>query len=184
MVETFKDEETGRIYSKEGLFEGLRNHVKLNVDPSLRWNTDDKGPILDPAPYTAPDGTWDANRAASWIYANAYDKYIKEKCGQCAKFVRLAIEAGGIQTIGRPTWAWHYIKYLPKIGFKFQGTFAPEQITSPRIGDIAVYLKHGNQNDYGHICMWAGPCWCSDFKQRSVDVYSGSTKQIYLFRFE
>ena len=102
----------------------------------------------------------------------------------CGKAVRQAIEAGGISTNGRPELAWKYINFLPTIGFKYIFS-VPKGATwyAPQRGDIAVYLKNGNPNAPGHICMWSGSHWISDFKQGSMIVYS-ETKEAHIYRFD
>ena len=119
-------------------------------------------------------------KACQWINSNAQAK----SQHVCAKYVRMAMEAGGINTSGRPGWAWQYINYLPNIGFKFickAKRNDPEY--KPEPGDIAVYMKNGDRTVPGHICMWSGKEWCSDFKQKNMIVYSG-TPEAYIFRFE
>ena len=97
----------------------------------------------------------------------------------------MAIEAGGIKTTGRPNWAWKYINYLPSIGFKYIAKVNRADIGTnykPEPGDIAVYQKGNNPDVPGHICMYTGKEWCSDFNQKNPIVYS-STKEAYIFRF-
>lgn len=106
---------------------------------------------------------------------------------QCAKAVRMMLEAGGINTSGRPDWAWKYMNYLPTIGFGYIGQVTGKEAqatftaNSARPGDIAVYFKPGEgKNHPGHICIWNGRHWCSDFRQNSMFVYSaGGTAFIY-----
>ena len=140
---------------------------------------------LNSGEYSGPDGKWDMNRAASWITANSYPMYIKGKCGNCAKWVRMAIEAGGMSTVGRPVAACNYTRFLPLKGFKHIATLPTRQSqtafssSSVQTGDIAV-MYHGK---YGHICMWNGGQWISDFKQTGMWVYPGNGT-CYIFRYE
>lgn len=103
---------------------------------------------------------------------------------ECAKYVRQYIEAGGISTAGRPGYAWAYRNYLPSIGWQHFTTLTglAQQLqftkTMVRPGDIAV-MNHGQ---YGHICMWNGRCWVSDFVQRNMWVYPGQGT-CYIFRY-
>ena len=123
---------------------------------------------------------WNIQLACNWIHTNS--KATSQHA--CARFVRKAIEAGGISTSGRPNWAWHYISYLPSLGFKFLcKAKRNDPDYKPEPGDIAVYMKNGDRNVPGHICMWTGKNWCSDFKQNNMIVYSG-TSEAYIFRFE
>lgn len=111
---------------------------------------------------------------------NAIDygmKILKPKSiGACAKHVRLMLEAGGLNTIGHPSAACNYIDFLPKIGFKHIVTLNSRQTqldfskNEANIGDIAV-MSHGK---YGHICIWNGNNWISDFKQNNMWPYTGN----------
>lgn len=136
---------------------------------------------LEPGLFKKSYEHFDVKAACEWINTNSKQK----SQHACAMWVRKAIEAGGIPTIGRPNRAWKYIDYLPTIGFRFvqkvhksdANAFAFEP------GDIAVYQKNGNSAVPGHICMWTGHEWCSDFKQKNMIVYGG-TSEAYIFRFD
>lgn len=103
---------------------------------------------------------------------------------QCAKYVRMAIEAGGLSTAGRPVSACDYKNFLPTIGFKAIGKIhgKSNQVSwtnrSARPGDIAV-MDHGV---HGHICMYSGQRWISDFVQNNMWVYGGDGT-CYIFRY-
>ena len=103
---------------------------------------------------------------------------------QCAKYVRLALEAGGINTSGHPGSACEYKDFLPKIGFNGIGQIKGKSdqanwtIRSARPGDIAV-MDHGV---HGHICMYTGQRWVSDFVQNNMWVYGGDGT-CYIFRY-
>ena len=62
----------------------------------------------------ANSNTWNVNRALAALRGNARVK----SSGYCARYVRMAIEAGGISTAGRPGSAYLYTSFLPKIGFQ------------------------------------------------------------------
>lgn len=102
----------------------------------------------------------------------------------CAKYVRMAIEAGGLSTAGRPVSACQYKNFLPKIGYQFIGAISgtESQISwskaNAKPGDIAV-MDH---DVHGHICMWNGGQWISDFKQNNMWVYGGDGT-CFLFRY-
>ena len=103
---------------------------------------------------------------------------------QCAKYVRMAIEAGGLSTAGRPVSACDYKDFLPNIGFRAIGKIygksnqASWTNKSARPGDIAV-MDHGV---HGHICMYSGQRWISDFVQNNMWVYGGDG-MCYIFRY-
>ena len=126
---------------------------------------------------------WNLRRACEWLQENSQGG----STGWCARYVRMAIEKGfndPNSTAGRPNWAWKYVYYLPTIGFKRILHHIRNQTNyTPEPGDIAVYKK-GNRTDVpGHICMFTGIQWCSDFKQRNMYVYN-STTEADIFRFE
>lgn len=108
---------------------------------------------------------------------------------RCAKYVREAIEAGGISTAGHPMNAKDYVGFLPKLGFKLFGTvtgndvYAQYMANKAVMGDIAVYKNPRNPSAPGHICMYTGKQWISDFRQNRMWVYGGSTYTAYIFRF-
>ena len=97
----------------------------------------------------------------------------KKSQGSCAKFVRTYIEAGGVKTTGHPVSAYQYASFLPKIGFTKIASVTGKSnqanwtTTNAHPGDIAV-MKHGK---HGHICMWTGSYWVSDFIQNRMYPY-------------
>lgn len=79
--------------------------------------------------------------------------------GQCARYVRGAVEAGGV-TLIRQLSAKDYGGSLTKVGFISQGAL----VAGFRAGDIAVIQPIAG-HPHGHICMYNGRHWVSDFKQ-------------------
>ncbi len=58
------------------------------------------------------------------------------------------------------------------------------KITDFEKGDIVVFNKTGNRK-WGHIAMWTGSQWVSDFKQKSIIVHSDYTGKAYhVFRWQ
>lgn len=98
---------------------------------------------------------WDVTAALTHLNANARAK----SHGQCARYVRDAVEAGGV-TLVRQLSAKDYGSSLTKVGFVSQGALA----TGFRAGDIAVIQPIAG-HPHGHICMYNGRHWVSDFKQ-------------------
>ena len=96
----------------------------------------------------------------------------------CARYVRKAIQAGGVRFIARPASAYKYADFLPVLGF--------EEIEEPyQPGDIVVFNQTGGRK-HGHIAIYTGKGWVSDFKQRSFYVHSDyiSSKDYKVFRKE
>jgi len=124
--------------------------------------------------------SWNLNAAIRHLVNSASGKSLH----QCAKYVRQAIEAGGISTAGRPVSACKYKNFLPTIGFNLIGQIrgkidqAKWSNKNARPGDIAV-MNHG---EHGHICMWSGKQWISDFRQNNMWPYGGEGT-CYIFRY-
>ena len=183
-IELKLDKEKDQYYSNESILRGLINHTFLNASKTGIAEDDSPVASLDPGLFEKNPNGWDIQKACNWIHNSAATSSMHA----CAKYVRMAIEAGGLSTNGRPTWAWKYISYLPKIGFKFldkvDNYYQGEKGRyNPKPGDIAVYTKGNDTKVPGHICMWTGAEWASDFRQNNMIVY-GNTSKAYVFRFE
>ena len=110
-------------------------------------------------------GTYNITTAVSYLEAHAYPSY-NNNCGHCARAVREALEAGGLSTTGHPTDACDYDSFLPLIGFHLvsKNNYSPEK------GDIIV-LEAVEGHSHGHIAMYSGNKWISDFVQN--DMWGG-----------
>lgn len=175
----YMDHSSGKRYTKDSFISGIYRFAGF----SASFNFDDDGKPLNPGIFKRSPNGWNIADACNWLHSHAGGS----SKHACAKYVRMAIEAGGLSTNGRPNWAWKYIDYLPNIGFKFIDLVDASYNTKsgkyiPEPGDIAVYQKNGNPSVPGHICMWTGAEWASDFKQPRMLVYKG-TKYAYIFRF-
>ena len=109
---------------------------------------------------------WNPEVAASYATNNAESKSV----GLCGLYVRKAIIAGGIPLYWGGN-AWSYKYTLPILGF--------ERINKDEkliIGDIAVFQPIGGRK-FGHIAMWNGKQWISDFKQKSIILHSDYKKE-------
>jgi hypothetical protein len=113
--------------------------------------------------------TYSIENAVNWLNDNAHNSW-KDAKGQCAKYIRRSLEAGfGLQKdafLGKtPVPARLYGPFLQGQGF------SQVQTTNYQIGDIAVIQGYpGATSDpngvpYGHIQMYDGNIWISDFKQ-------------------
>ena len=171
--------DNGEVYSRDSLCTGLHNFINVeSYDGSFLDDTGLTSSSLEPGIFKRNPEGFNIAAACNWLHKNAGAgaKHV------CAKYVRMALEAGGINTSTRPTWAWKYINWLPTVGFKMIGKISRSSGFSPEPGDIAVYQQGNNPSVPGHICMWTGAEWASDFKQKSAFVYS-STNEAYIFRF-
>ena len=200
MIDVYKDK-NGVEYSNESILLGILHHSKFeSKEASLIKEL--TATDLDPGLFKRNAIGWDIKAACNWIHKHSGSSTQHA----CATYVRSAIDVGfktnpngsnsytanhgfyidgGKQIKGRPTWAWKYISYLPTIGFEFLEKVSRTGASSfnAEPGDIAVYQKAGNPNVPGHICMWTGERWTSDFKQNNMIVYN-RTQEAYIFRFK
>jgi hypothetical protein len=106
---------------------------------------------------------FDVEKAVTYLKSNLYP----ESQGGCARHVRLAILAGGVNIHPNPVPAKEYGPYLIKHGFME----ISKQDYLPVKGDIAVIQSYPDGNPNGHMCMFSGSAWLSDFSQN--DMWSG-----------
>jgi len=110
---------------------------------------------------------WDVNKAVKHLQTHAGPGF---GVGKCATFVREAIEAGGatISRAGSGS-AKDYGPRLVQAGFVVQtGT-----VVTYLKGDVALIDGFdadpengiGKSHPHGHLAMWDGTIWISDFKQ-------------------
>ncbi|SFI49999.1 hypothetical protein [Halpernia frigidisoli] len=112
---------------------------------------------------TIPKKEYDVDNAVSKLNVNAETKSL----GKCAKYVRLAINAGGIKNIFGHATEYYDSDKLLKYGFTKVGTNLDS--VSLEKGDIVAFGSVKG-HPYGHISMWNGTNWVSDFKQKSFWV--------------
>ena len=103
--------------------------------------------------------SWDKKKAVEYILANAQ----AFSTGRCAEYTRKAIEAGGIE-LSRTADAKNYGPKLTAMDFTVVSD------TIPEAGDVVV-IDGFEGNSHGHMAMYDGSAWVSDFVQR--DLYPG-----------
>ena len=109
---------------------------------------------------------WNPEKAAVYATENAEVKSV----GLCALYVRRAMIAGGIPLYqGGNAWSYKYL--LPVIGFE-----NVNENEGLMVGDIVAFQPIGGRK-FGHIAIWNGKQWVSDFKQRSIIVHSDYRSQ-------
>jgi hypothetical protein len=132
------------------------------------------------------DGGYSVDNAVGWLNENSYSSYSTAKAAgdgaRCARFIRWSLEAGfGLQkdalTGKAPVPARLYGPFLQGLGFTQVNT------TNYLKGDIAVIQGYpGGTSDangvpYGHIQMYNGTQWLSNFYQNNF--WPGSNYQKY-----
>ena len=128
---------------------------------------------------------WNVGKSVNYLTDNS----LNSTSHSCAKHIRQALIAGGISAYGNPLYAkdYHFKNYLINLGFTHLATLNNKKERDeykPIPGDIAVMeAPFGNA---GHICMWNGEQWVSDFKQSSMRPYSAlgnNPETVYIYRW-
>ena len=107
--------------------------------------------------------SFNTEKAAEYVTENAAPR--SKTC--CAWYVMRAMHAGGCPISIYPAWAYKYI--LPLHNFEK----VDKQNYRPKKGDIVV-IENSKAHFWGHIAMYNGEIWVSDFKQRSMNPYRKS----------
>lgn len=119
------------------------------------------------------DGKPDIHKAIAHLQVNAKPASLN----QCAMFVRQALDAGGFN-IPPVRDAKNYGSELVDAGFQPVATWS-QQLDNlpssgylpdykPEAGDVAVIQPYVGGNSSGHMTMYDGNQWISDFKQRGI----------------
>jgi hypothetical protein len=98
--------------------------------------------------------------------------------GKCAAVCRKGLEAGGADTTGHPVDAKDYGPTLTKNGAT---TVSPDGY-KPQKGDVAVF-NGSDAHPHGHIEVYDGKGWVSDFKQNNFSPYRSGTPPVTVYRF-
>lgn len=124
----------------------------------------------DSAPAAATGDTastasaYDVDKAIGYLDKHADPQYNKRKDGYCATAVRLAIAAGG-RAMPQIHYAKDYGPTLVQAGFTHLDAGALKNYT-PVKGDVIVIPAVGTHTS-GHMEMYDGKHWVSDFMQNS-----------------
>ena len=122
-----------------------------------------------PAGVTVTPGQYSPSMAANYADAHA----LSGSSGQCALYVRKALAAGGLTSFDstHPVDAKDYGPYLGSAGFSEVSTGG----YTPQEGDVAVFQPYaGDPNNAGHIQIYDGSHWVSDFVQSgNYGIYPG-----------
>ena len=98
--------------------------------------------------------------------------------GYCAAYVADALVAGGFKfTRQASAYMYRTNGILKGIGYR--------EISKPgsfKKGDITV-TDRNSAHPHGHMAMWSGSKWISDFVQNSEYVYRSNQPPVYYFRY-
>jgi hypothetical protein len=135
------------------------------------------GSDVDFVPAASATGVLNKSQLSDWMDAHA----LSRSSHHCAMYCRLGMEAAGLDTGDRPRsgYAGDYGPFLLRHGAQT----VPQDSYVPQVGDVAVFDKTG-QHPYGHIEMYDGQHWVSDFKQHSFSPYrdAASTPTFTIYR--
>jgi hypothetical protein len=127
---------------------------------------------------SAPSGTCGAN---THLNCTATVSYLDSHAGatdngKCLTSIQLALEAGGLPLLKCPAtngsssnWAGQCSPALHADGFTSLGS----SDSSPQAGDVVV-ITHTTGNQIGHIAMYDGSSWVSDFVQSNSEQPPGN----------
>ena len=102
------------------------------------------------------------NAASRYLIEHAYEK----SHNRCAWHVMCAMNAGGqpVPLLRACDYEWYFKRFLSTQFYEVSiDGYIPEK------GDIVIFPKVDNHH-YGHIAMWTGEQWISDFKQKNIIV--------------
>lgn len=112
-------------------------------------------------------------------YAKKHAK--TESSGYCARYVANALEYAGIKFQRQPSaYMYHTNGILKKAGFGLVSTSMSGY--SPQPGDVCV-IGRFNNHKHGHICIYDGKNWISDFVQRTPSPYRDGPGPMYFYRY-
>lgn len=98
--------------------------------------------------------------------------------GQCAAYCRRAFEAGGVDTSGHPVDAKDYGPLLLRNG----ASIVSQDGYKPVKADVAVFAG-SEAHIHGHIAVYDGKQWVSDFKQKNMSPYRTGAPPVVVYRF-
>ena len=111
----------------------------------------------------------DSNSAPAIAAARASRVALSRSSGYCARYVRKALQSAGYEFTPNPS-AYQYAS---------RGTLSQAGFTKisndmqPQVGDVVVYNRTSSR-PHGHIQIFDGTDWVSDFRQKSISPYSGT----------
>jgi hypothetical protein len=173
----------------ERQFNDQDNELEWPGSSMGRWISQNRTPQVEPVPDN-PSTIADANsqpetsatvlhksELAAWMDAHA----LTRSSQHCAMYCRLGLEAAGLSTQDRPRSgnAGDYGPFLLRHGAQV----VAKDSYVPQVGDTVVFDKTA-QHRYGHIEMYDGQRWVSDFMQHSFSPYrdAASTPPFTIYR--
>ena len=118
--------------------------------------------------------TVDIDRAVQYLISHAEPQSV----GLCAGYVAAALQAGGfVFTPQASAYMYRTNGILTGMGYKL----IPKPASFKK-GDITV-TDRNYAHEHGHMAMWSGTNWISDFVQNSEYVYANDQPPVYYYRY-
>lgn len=135
------------------------------------------GYVQEPSTQEDPvaKGNVPANSRAARAAQVASSRAKGRSSGYCARYVADALAAGGYKFQRQPSAYMYANGTLAQAGFKQIPLNSP-----PQVGDVMVWPAHGGKGGggkHGHIQIFTGSAWVSDFRQPNV-VPGGSYRRV------
>lgn len=142
-----------------------KNGVGLPTAKAAENSPKDPKNVADTFSGKAASGGVPAGSKPAIAAKYARSKALGSSSGYCARYVRTALQKAGYSFTPKPS-AYQYAQgTLSGAGFGQISTNTPTQV-----GDIIVITKTG-PHPHGHICIWDGSNWVSDFVQNKWNPY-------------
>lgn len=93
----------------------------------------------------------------------------RNSLGKCAMYVRKALQSAGYKFTPRPSAYMYANGTLASAGF-----VKIDKNSTPRVGDVVVFNRTA-RNPHGHIQIFDGKDWVSDFRQARFNPYRNAT---------
>lgn len=166
--------ESGRIYLSSGDRQVNMTYQAPamsddDLDEAINRLTANAGNNYNPstqAPRTLA-GMLDANSAPAIAARIAKGAAHKGSIGRCALYVRKALQAAGYKFTSQASAYMYANGTLAKAGF----TKIDHSNYTPQLGDVVVFNRT-SKNPHGHIQIYDGKGWVSDFHQNKFSPYS------------
>lgn len=147
-------------------------------------------PVPEPDP-SHPAHTLNVQKAVSYALSHAHTS----STGKCATYVKKALEAGGIPYVSCDASDCKQENFIRDDCYKLcdsqpgnYGTRGNTFNNQMQRGDIVI-IDSFNAHKYGHIAIWTGSNWVSDFKQNNCDIYKDGKQaweagKFHFYRFK
>ena len=113
------------------------------------------------------NSTLNSNSAPAIAAASASRVALSRSSGYCARYVRKALQTAGYEFTPNPS----AYQYASRGTLSSAGFTKISNSTQPQVGDVVVYDR-SSKHPHGHIQIFDGNGWVSDFRQSSISPYS------------